>query len=479
MPSFKEINFRYTDARSEKIYSPEVLQEAFVDLNQVMSEIFRPDKFIVYGPKGSGKTAIGAYLELWAQQQATWFMRLEELDDFDFSVLSFHDEDRRSRVDLKGWRFVLLVRLIALMINDEALQGANPELARLAEDLRAHGILPSTNLTVLAERTLGRKQGIKFNLFAEIGAEGERSTTNEGKSPDKVADALLLLIEQLRPTGGKYVLIIDGLDYVLRDGDDRVYTIGDLIQAARSINETLVRVGIDGKILVLLRDEIARLIPSPDLSKRLNDHGIYLNWYHNYRDPFGNDLLKIIERRAHMVGFDGTIEQLWKAWFPKKIGNLPSAQYIIGRTRILPRDIISFFRCLQKLEEPPFTFNAVMSAEQRHSEWMFEEMSDALVGLVPSEVKQAINGVLRDVGRVFTVGDLGESLKKRALSTLITPEALAKTLFETHWIGNVWVTDNGHRAVVFHSRARNVAFSPERRCVLHLGVAKGLKLDLD
>ena len=41
-PRFSDINFKYTDARNEKIYTPEVIEDAFVDIQSCLTKILEP-----------------------------------------------------------------------------------------------------------------------------------------------------------------------------------------------------------------------------------------------------------------------------------------------------------------------------------------------------------------------------------------------------------------------------------------------------
>ena len=61
---FRNMNFKYTDAEEEAIYAPELIESAYVDINLILKEIKEPSKFLVIGPKGSGKTALSEKLKL-------------------------------------------------------------------------------------------------------------------------------------------------------------------------------------------------------------------------------------------------------------------------------------------------------------------------------------------------------------------------------------------------------------------------------
>ena len=64
MANFSDINFKYTDAEEERLYTPQLLEEAYVDINGILDAITSPEKFLVVGTKGAGKTALASKLLL-------------------------------------------------------------------------------------------------------------------------------------------------------------------------------------------------------------------------------------------------------------------------------------------------------------------------------------------------------------------------------------------------------------------------------
>lgn len=478
MANFNDINFRYTDARNEKLYSPEVLQRAFVDLQSCVEKIAEPDKYIVYGAKGSGKTALGSYYELLAEAKWDIFARIDDLEDFDYSLLS--DISAKSRIPqtVGAWKFLLAIRLYALLAEDEGLRQVNPNLNVLLDDLDKRGLLPSPNLSKLAERTLERGAEIGFSFFAEIKAKIGDDSSSQIKSPTQIADSLIDFFRELQPCSARYLLFVDGLDHVLRYGSADLPAIADLISAARIINEVLLETGLSAKIVILIRDEIARIVPNPDLAKRLSDNGLLLDWYRDVRDPFRTDLLQVIEKRATLVGFQNNIEELFNQWLPLTLFHRSTAAFILERTRFLPRDLIRFFYYLQILKtKPKYSPFAVFAAENSYSQWLYDELSDSLAGLIDDQVRRSLNSILQQLGRFFTVDELEKTLDQYDLNDLISGELLAQIMFETHWIGNYRRDAKGTEYFTFRSRSRSAGFSRESECIVTAGILKALNLN--
>jgi hypothetical protein len=474
-PQFSKINFRYTDARNEKLHSPNVIAEAFVDVQSCIRELLRDDVFIVHAPKGAGKTALGAYYELMAETQWDLFAHIEDLEDFDFSIVRASQDNRAGAENTTSeWKFLLSLRLLALLAEDQVVRADNPLLQTLLKDLEAHGLLPHPDLQKLAAETIGLEGELGFAFIADLKAKLGSSRKKLLKTPHQLSEALLASFERLIPSQSTFLLFIDGLDHVLRRGRDFLPLLGDLFQAVRLINQRLLRTGLGAKIVLLVRDEVARSIPNPDLAKSLSDNGIMLDWYRQMREPLNTDLLAVIANRASMAGFPPDMNYLWKHWFSDHYGHYSTVRWVLSRTRYLPRDLIRFFKALQQFGDPPFTNNTLAQAEREYSQWFHDELADALAGLVDERVRSAMGGIVTELGRRFSIEQLDEALTRRDLANTISANELGSLLFETHWIGNTWCQDNGRQVYIYRARSRSASFSPTLPCSVNLGLFKGL-----
>lgn len=150
---------------------------------------------------------------------------------------------------------------------------------------------------------------------------------------------------------------------------------------------------------------------------------------------------------------------------------------MLDNTRHLPRDLISFFREIQKLKiEPPFERKAVLAALGNYSEWYLQELSDSIVGFVTEDVRSELPAILSELGRRFTFSELQAKVAEHGLAEKQSTEELAKDLFNTSWIGNVWKTAEGTDRFSFKHRKRNATFNRNREVVIHNGLWKALNL---
>lgn len=473
---FSGINFEYTDAQEERIHAPELIDSAYVDINSITEEILKPNKYLVYGPKGSGKSALASKLK--TMSNWNFFCEVDDLEEFEFNLLKKTSGISGEKIGggVTVWKLLLYIRVVSLYRHNEFLNDAGSSAVALFEDLRKYGFLSSTSLISVVQETSRKGLYSKFSsTIASIQGKLERSEDSKVKDPAELVEAIELALREMPPSESAHFLVLDGLDYLLRNGRSFAGYLADLVAAIRQVNNFFSESGANSKVIVLFRDEVLDLVPDPNLAKRANDNGIALDWYDKEGKPFDSYLLKVIENRAHLAGFNKDIRYLWKDWFPAHIAGKDSILFVLDSTRYLPRDLISFFRSMQSLKkEPPFTDQDVFSALNSYSEWFVSELSDALVGLIDENVRGNIEGILSEIGPRFSTDSFKESLDEYGLNDEHAEKILA-ILFNTSWIGNVWEKFDSPRYAWKHRRKQAV-FSPRKTSVVHNGLLKALNL---
>jgi len=150
---------------------------------------------------------------------------------------------------------------------------------------------------------------------------------------------------------------------------------------------------------------------------------------------------------------------------------------VLDNTRFLPRDLISFFRELQRIgATPPFDRRQVLAALSNYSEWFLQELSDGLVGFTDEEVRGELPSILSELGRRFTFEEFKIKLAEHGLAGRQSAEEIAKDMFNASWIGNVWKTAEGTDRFSFKHRKRNAAFNRNYGLIIHSGLWKELNL---
>lgn len=477
---FEKINFKYSDASEEKIHSPEIINDCYVDLMGVLTEVNDPAKFIIIGTKGAGKSALASKIQMDSGPEWNKFVASDDLEEFEFNLLEKTGGEKGKVIGgaISVWQLLLLIRMLDLLIKDELFQFQNSNVLQLHNAMQSHGLSPSASLVAIVQQTSRRGAFVTFKAVqAELRGESSVDSTSKLKDPAAVLQAIKELIGNCNPTTSSFRLIIDGLDHPLRNNTKNSSYLGDLINASRALNLYFASLKIDAKIIIMIRDEVLSIIPDPNLAKRLNDNGIPLRWYDNSRSPLETSLLEVIEKRAKLVGIEEDITKLWGKWFDPLIDGKDSTSFILDNTRFLPRDLISFFRELQKISKtPPFNRNQVLGALSNYSEWFLQELSDGLVGFVPENIRAELPSMLSELGRRFTTEDFSIKLKEYGFENIASAEEILKDMFNASWIGNVWKTQENTDRFSFKHRKRNASFNRKHNIIIHNGLWKALNL---
>lgn len=477
---FENINFKYTDAEEEKLYAPELIEDAYVDINDIIEQVQRPEKYLVIGPKGAGKTALSSKLQLMAKPKWNFFVDTDELEQFEFNLLNKSGGEKGTSIGgaVTVWQMILAIRLLPLLLEDENLKNVNPQLVTFNSGLQKYGLTASDNLITIVQYT--SRRGI-FGKIKSVISEVQGEKTEEEKfnlkDPAAILESMKQVLNKIKPTESQYFLVLDGLDHPMRKGRNNAPYIADLINAVRLLNMFFSGINLRAKIIILIRDEILQIVPDPNLTKRINDNGIELKWYDNSRDPLETSLMRIIENRAKLSGYNLTVKELWKLWFPEKINKKESHIFVLDNTRHLPRDIISFFRELQKLgKKPPFRREDVLAALNNYSDWYLNELSDALVGLIDESVRTELPDILSTLGRNFSCEKFKLAAKDHGIAESANTEQVLKDLYNTSWIGNSWETHEHSQRYSWRHRKRNSKLDLKKNMVIHCGLWKTLNL---
>jgi len=480
MCEFKDINFKYTDAEEEKLYAPELIDLAYVDINGILVEIEKPENFLVIGPKGSGKTALSSKLQLMDKNQWDLFVDYDELEQFEYSLLDKCGAEKGASVGgaLTVWQLILSLRLLSLFLKDESFKEKNIEIKKFHDNLIKYGLSDSDSIISIVQYTSRRGIFGKIRTaISEVRGEKTEEENYKIKDPAAIFSAIKEVLKKMSLAESRYFLLLDGLDHILRKGKSNAPYIADLINAVRLLNIFLAECGVTAKVIILIRNEVLQIVPDPNLTKRINDNGVQLKWYDNTRSPFDTGLLKIIEKRAALVGYKQDIKTLWNEWFPTTINKSSSFDFVIVNTRFLPRDLISFFREVQRLgKRPPFNRIDVLSALNNYSDWFQQELSDALVGLIDEKLRIELPDILTSLGRTFSLDQFKIKLNEYGSYSNSDAEQVARDLFNTSWVGNVWDTDKGTPRYSWRHRKLNAKLNPQHQIMVHSGLWKTLNL---
>jgi hypothetical protein len=301
---------------------------------------------IVVGRKGAGKTAI-----FYAVRNAFWSSQSQVVLDLKPEghqfltlrerLLSTLSLGLQEHVLTAFWNYLLLVELASKIVDtDSRVSARNPHRYELYEKLvnllggesgAEQGDF-SERLLLLVERMLARK--------AEI-----QSLTGSGEISQLIYEKD---IRQLQETISAYLrykegvwILIDNLDKswpVNGATNEDILIIRSLMEATRKLQRQLARNEVECRAIVFIRNDIYEhlLGATPDKGK---DTAIVLDW------P-DEEVFKLLIHRRMMAStkFEQSFEELWPMFFESYIKGEYSFAYILRRTMMRPRDLISFLR---------------------------------------------------------------------------------------------------------------------------------------
>lgn len=347
MATFAELYFGLADGNDEANQNEESFLASFVDHQGVVPAIRQRKKFLLLGPKGSGKTTFARYL------QETALGEREILGLRDISELPLSEVEKIKTGESAGpgrtmtaWRLLILCGLLDLMLKDQAssLQH-DPQAIRVTNELRKLGFMDPTpkNAVIAASKSTFK---LNFATFGEYSREQESSSSIN--LYNLVPHLERWVVENESPNS--YLLMLDGLDSIYLNDERYSIVIASLLQAAYSVHQKLRMNSSLAHIVLLVRNDLFSRISLADAGKMRRDHGIELDWRILSGNPQEAPLFKVANKKAGSIL--GEQIDVVRDYFPEDIqlgGKsgaprwAPTYQYLLDLTRHTPRDLLQLF----------------------------------------------------------------------------------------------------------------------------------------
>lgn len=355
-PTYSDLYFGMSDSRNEVIESREDFIRSYVDLNGASKVVREGQKFLILGPKGTGKSALA------------WYLEASELDGThlalvrDAQSLPLAEVPRLQTGQIAGpertvtaWKFILLCNYLELLLRDQSCSvQSNREVMRVSKLLRDYGFLGDASgraLTKFSSTTVE----IPIPKLGTIYRRESKSTLNIYNLIPYLEDWVANATSQVR-----HILLVDGLDSIFLNDEKYDESLSSLVQAAYALNQRLREHSATGSIVLLLRNDIfSRIALSlPDSQKMRDDLAFDLDW-RVLSGPGGTNapLMKLVNAKAARAAGLESIDVL--SYFPpyvevgRKKGNprrFPTFQYLLNMTRHTPRDLLRIFEEIRKVE---------------------------------------------------------------------------------------------------------------------------------
>jgi hypothetical protein len=469
--SFKDITFGKSAAEKEL---PHMLIDGFLDSYGYIDKITDEPNFLVLGPKGSGKSAIGVRLKLISDNKDDFFVEKYNLEDLPYKPFSkiIPSKEAREIKFQNDWEYVLLVALLNNIIKDYDSLDKNPNLNDIIDLLKNVGLLPSENLTQIVKTSTVKSFGAKAYVL-----NGEHTSNTE-----KVPFDISTLFETLKDVcysmnmASKHFIIIDGLDDALTlDQKDRQYTLlGTLILVADRMNTKFENNDIPAKIVILCRTELFDKLPGSNNNKIKQDSAIMLNWY-NGEDAKSSNLINLINLRASN-SLKREVE-VFDEFFPQTMTRFDknTLKYLFHYTRHTPRDIIELMNYIQQYtkNDNPTEDDIWNGIKEYSTSYFLGEIRDELNGFLTND---QIDQTMRLMGSMRIAKFKKSDLDKKIVTTkgflMLDLDEILDLLFDCNAIGNLDEDD------FFCYKYRNISnyIIYDQDIVIHKGLWKALNL---
>lgn len=479
---FKDYKFGFADSETEFTREPSIFEEAFFDPKDILKKLISGDKFILIGNKGVGKTAFSAKIRSMALNNYSLKADQISLANFEFktftsSGLSYFEGGQKYKTI---WDLTLSIEIYKFLHKNYDFSSVE-DFNTIINFLEKNNIIFKKNINNTIRKLSSLEIGLKdlFNLKGEI---SQYSSCNY--SIPELSEFMLESLNSIYFNDFTNLLIIDGLDDILRYEKDQLDILSGLFRSINEINNYLFLNKIPIKIIILARTDILSKIIDPDFNKIKRDGGVTLRW-----DNKTNDLKELVDLRFALSGVNPSkVDNHWYTLFPRQIRHQPSWDHILEFTLNKPRDILQFLRQCQDTfpNKTSLSYSDVdLILRDYSTEYFLEEMKNELSGFISDEAINNLPFILSKLGKTnFSF----QTFKEVSSSILLNKDdEFFKTflilLFEYGYIGQVVVTKTYDKKLKKNVRVRNAIFKHKmptstldlnNQLVIHKGLYKAL-----
>lgn len=355
-PKYRDLYFGMSDSRNEVIENKETFMRSYVDLNDATDLILHGRKFLVLGPKGTGKSALAWYLEA-SEVNGTHLASVRDASSLPLAEVPRLQTGQAAGPErtVVAWKFILLCNYLELLLRDHKCSlRRNTEVIRVSKLLRNFGFMGDASGRALIKAS---------NTTVTVPIPKLGNMYKRESKPHLNIYNLIPYLETWVSTAKaekRHVLMVDGLDSIYLNDAQYDESLSSLVQAAYSLNQKLREQRATGSVVLLLRNDVfSRISLSlPDSQKMRDDLSFDLDW-RVLSGPGGvrAPLVKLANRKAAQVLGVDSVDVL--SYFPDQIEvgrrggaprGIPTFQYLLNMTRHTPRDLLRLFEEIRKVE---------------------------------------------------------------------------------------------------------------------------------
>jgi hypothetical protein len=475
LPYLDELYFGMADAGNDVAQDPGRFYRTYLDRWNIPDKVSDHSKFLLLGPKGSGKSAGAEYVALkWKETLGNkvvykTFVDFDELNRTQSPLTQLDKKlvsDQVASMSDAAWKLFIGTRLLDSLIQDRECNLYNQaQVDSTVKQLRSAGLASDDYPSVL--RIVRQRKGtIAVPNF--LGGEISSAPT-ESLSPVQVGDAVFNLV-CAATTPNRHLLAIDGLDKAIGDNPAYWQTLAALVRVADKYRKRLKDVGNTcAYVMVMCRSDVFRRVRFSDAAKVAADGGIQMDWAAEADDPLSVVLWEYVARKAEIP--TAALLDTLPSRVTVRNRSIPIGEYVLQFTRYTPRDMTQFFSTLG--QKAPRQMHATSeqvrdAADTFASDHLLLEIASEATGLLPDSVADKLEELISSLpSRIFTLAEFETAIQNSEMETEISAKALGEYLFLQGAIGNF---RPGSGYVHFYHRRNTHKFLRQGPFILHSGL---------
>lgn len=488
-----DIKFGDTEGKREFSNDENINNMFFLnEYKRYIKDFIDGDKRYIYGLKGTGKSSLLKYLENNARHQeiTTMYISYKDFREEADVINSFREElkntEDKDMYALTFWRWYILSLISKQFLSESSYNTKNLIYNSKVRFFKVF----SKVLDLITEFSVGT-EATKFNLKIGTNENNGPIVKWESTTADRIRDLELSIKNNL---SNKSIIFIDELELSTLSSSYEMDSIliKNLIKATRKINELSSNL----HIVLAVRSEVINSISASgdEINKELEDFGYEIEW-HRRKFDIEHPLIKMYIKKIRyaMIKFVAvkdsklrdkidkmTEKEIWYRWFPEKIQNTNSPEFILQNTWLRPRDLSRLFRTMQKYcldTDNVFKQNSYEEAIKKVGEDSWKEIEEELSSKYKGKDVEKIRDVLEKVQIIFLKEDFIRECKLFNLND-DDIENILHDLYKLSAIGN-------HFKTVKYSKLKTIyrffyrndrTLYTDKAITVHKALEKGLGL---
>lgn len=372
-------------------------------VDEILDEIKSPDKYLIIGEKGSGKTAYSVYLSTHHTKELTCKVKLVENTVYD----KFVTMKQNKSLDMSTYKdiwinmiYLVLCEEIKNIIRDNIFKHKQyTALNKSVTEFYNNAFKPEfiNALEFVEKSSSSINSMVKNGVFSLDGkSEDEFSQKYIEQSYQlslmKLKDGFEKALQNIK-LNNNFILFIDGIDARPTHISNNEYMdcLKGLVNAVITLNNSFLKtLGI--KITLLIRPDILYSISIHNMNQKIRDNSILLTWITTYKDYKSSKLFTIADNfLSKQQDISYTKGQCWDEYFPYKIRNRYNRKLgrpwiddsFVGLLRYSlykPRDILTMLNEFITIGSGHhFKYKDFQSIIKNYSEYLKGELKDYML----------------------------------------------------------------------------------------------------